>query len=159
MRDPDAFHKAVEIAAGMPADALVCFGIKPDRPHTGYGYIRRGEAIRDGAEWVEQFVEKPDAETAREYVESDDYYWNAGIFLLPVARYLEELGTARPEMLAQCRQSVDKAHRDLDFTRLEEESFATIKGESIDYAVMENAEKVIVVGLDAGWSDVGSWSS
>jgi mannose-1-phosphate guanylyltransferase/mannose-6-phosphate isomerase len=159
MRDPGAFGKAIEIAAEMPADALVCFGVKPDRPHTGYGYIRRGEAVRDGAEWVERFVEKPDAETARQYVESGDYYWNAGIFLLPVARYLEALGAARPEMLAHCRQSVDKAHRDLDFTRLDEESFAAIKGESIDYAVMENAERVIVVGLDAGWSDVGSWSS
>lgn len=159
MRDPNAFHKAVEIAAEMPQDALVCFGVKPDRPHTGYGYIHLGKAIRDGAEWVENFVEKPDSETARKYLESNDYYWNAGIFLLPVAHYLEELGAARPQMLAQCRQSVDRAHRDLDFTRLEEESFAAIKGESIDYAVMENADRVIVVGLDAGWSDVGSWSA
>jgi mannose-1-phosphate guanylyltransferase/mannose-6-phosphate isomerase len=159
MRDPEAFLRAVGIAAEMPADALVCFGVAPDRPHTGYGYIRRGEAICDGAQWVERFVEKPDAETARHYVESDEYLWNAGIFLLPVARYLEALGAARPQMLAQCRQAVDKAHRDLDFTRLDGESFAAIKGESIDYAVMETAERVIVVGLDAGWSDVGSWSS
>lgn len=159
LRDPDAFGTTVDIAAGMPADALVCFGVKPDRPHTGYGYIRRGDEIGDGAEWVEQFVEKPDAETARKYLESGDYYWNAGIFLLPVARYLEDLGKARPEMLAHCRQSIDNAHRDLDFLRLEEKNFTAIKGESIDYAVMENAERVIVVGLDAGWSDVGSWSS
>ena len=159
MRDPGAFVKAVEIAAEMPADALVCFGVKPDSAHTGYGYIHRGKPIRDGAEWVEQFVEKPDAETAAKYLTSGDYYWNAGIFLLPAARYLEELGKARPEMLALCRQSVEKAHNDLDFMRLDEDSFAAIKGESIDYAVMENAKRVIVVGLDAGWSDVGSWSS
>lgn len=159
MRDPDSFAKAIEIAAEMPADAMVCFGVTPDRPHTGYGYIRRGDPIRDGAEWVERFVEKPDEETARQYVESGDYFWNAGIFLLPAVRYLAELGATRPEMLAHCRQAVDKAHRDLDFTRLDEESFAAIKGESIDYAVMEEAERVIVVGLDAGWSDVGSWSS
>jgi len=159
MSDPGAFLKAVEIAVEMPADALVCFGVKPSHPHTGYGYIRRGAAIRDGAEWVEHFAEKPNAETARLYVESGEYFWNAGIFLLPVGRYLAELGAARPEMLTLCRQSVDKAHRDLDFTRLDEESFAAIQGESIDYAVMENAKNVIVVGLDAGWSDVGSWSS
>jgi mannose-1-phosphate guanylyltransferase/mannose-6-phosphate isomerase len=159
IRDPETFGKAIAIAARMPADALVCFGVKPDRPHTGYGYIKRGKAISGGGEWVDRFVEKPDAQTARSYLESGEYYWNAGIFLLPVARYLEELGAARPQMLDRCRESVDKAQRDLDFTRLEEESFKAIEGESIDYAVMENARQVVVVGLDAGWSDVGSWSS
>ena len=159
MRDPEAFLRAVGIAAEMPPDALVCFGVAPDRPHTGYGYVRRGEPICDGARWVERFVEKPDAETARYYVESGEYLWNAGIFLLPVERYLAELGAARPEMLAQCRRAVENARRDLDFTRLDEDSFSVIKGESIDYAVMEKAERVAVVALDAGWSDVGSWSS
>jgi mannose-1-phosphate guanylyltransferase/mannose-6-phosphate isomerase len=159
IQDSETFSRAIDLAAEMPSDALVCFGVKPDRPHTGYGYIKRGTAIHDGVEWVDRFVEKPDAETAQGYLESGDYYWNAGIFLLPVARYLEELGAARPQMLAQCRQSVDKAQRDLDFTRLDGESFTVIEGESIDYAVMESAKRVAVVALDAGWSDVGSWSS
>jgi len=159
LQDADAFRMAVEIAVDMPEDALVCFGVRPDRPHTGYGYIRSGETIRDEAEWVDRFVEKPDADAAIRYVESGEYYWNSGIFLFPVGRYLNDLGVARPEMLAHCSQSVAMARRDLDFIRLEEDSFRAIQGESIDYAVMEKAERAIVIALDAGWSDVGSWSS
>ena len=159
IRDAGAFVKAVEGAARIAGSPLVCFGIRPDHPHTGYGYIKQGKSLDDNAFQIERFVEKPDADTARSYVEDGGYLWNAGIFLFPVGRYLEELGRARPEMLEHCRAALAAAGKDLDFTRLGEEAFAAIDGESIDYAVMEGCVDAAVVPLDAGWSDIGSWSA
>lgn len=159
IRDGEAFGRAIEAAATVPGAPMVCFGVQPDRPYTGYGYIGRGGPVGANAALVARFVEKPDAETAQKYLASGDYYWNAGIFLFPVTRYLEELGRVRPKMLEQCRAAVAETWDDLEFTRLDEEAFAAVDGESIDYAVMENTDDAAMVVLDAGWSDIGSWSS
>ncbi|WP_058833875.1 mannose-1-phosphate guanylyltransferase/mannose-6-phosphate isomerase [Luteimonas abyssi] len=158
VRDEAAFHAAVhEAAAAAGADKLVTFGIVPAAPETGYGYIKAagGEGVRA----VEQFVEKPDLATAQGYVASGDYYWNSGMFLFKASRYLEELRTLNPAMLAACEKALEGAARDADFIRLDAKAFAASPSDSIDYAVMEKTRDAAVVPLDAGWSDVGSWSA
>jgi mannose-1-phosphate guanylyltransferase/mannose-6-phosphate isomerase len=155
-----AFHQAVAVAAEAAAGgALVTFGITPLTPETGYGYLRarRGEA---GQAWaLERFVEKPDLETARAYVDSGLYFWNSGMFLFRASAYLEELGRHAPVMLEACRQALDGASPDLDFVRLDAAAFARSPDDSVDYAVMEKTDRAAVVALDAGWNDVGSWSA
>ena len=159
IRDVDAFRSA--IGAGRDAadlGQLVTFGIVPDRPETGYGYIRR--SMGDGPAYsVAEFVEKPDSATAERYVRSGDYYWNSGMFMFRAKAYLAELEQHAPAMLAACRAAIGDAARDLDFTRLPEDVFAGCPSDSIDYAVMEKTRKAVVVPLEAGWSDVGSWSA
>jgi len=159
IRDVTAFQAAV--AAGRvaaEAGKLVTFGIVPDRPETGYGYIRR--ATGDGPAFpVAEFVEKPDLATAVRYVQSGEYYWNSGMFMFRASTYLAELKQFAPAMLGACEAAVGAATRDLDFTRLAADSFGACPGDSIDYAVMEKTRSAVVVPLDAGWSDVGSWSA
>jgi mannose-1-phosphate guanylyltransferase / mannose-6-phosphate isomerase len=135
----------------------VTFGIVPTGPETGYGYIKASG--NDTVRPVERFVEKPDLATAQDYVASGDYYWNSGMFLLRASRYLDELQRFAPEMAAGCRQAFAGAVRDADFTRLDKEAFSAIPSDSIDYAVMEKTSDAVVIPLDAGWSDVGSWSA
>jgi mannose-1-phosphate guanylyltransferase/mannose-6-phosphate isomerase len=159
IRDNEAFQAAV--AAGSAAAAagkLVTFGVVPDRAETGYGYIRR--AGGDGPAYaVQQFVEKPDAATAKQYVQSGDYYWNSGMFMFRARVYLAELKKHAPAMLSACEDAVAAASKDLDFTRLPAAEFGACPADSIDYAVMEKTDSAVVVPLDAGWSDVGSWSA
>lgn len=156
---PAAFHAAVARAAAF-GDRLMTFGIAPDRPETGYGYIRRGAALDAGAAFaVDRFVEKPDAATAAAYLESGDYYWNSGIFLFPIRILLAELERQVPDILAACRTALAGARPDLAFRRLDADAFRACPPNSIDYAVMEGAERAGVVPMDAGWSDVGSWTS
>jgi mannose-1-phosphate guanylyltransferase/mannose-6-phosphate isomerase len=159
LRDVEAFRLAV--SAGLEAaeaGKLVTFGVVPDRAETGYGYIRR--AAGTGPVFpVQQFVEKPDAPTAEKYVASGDYYWNSGMFMFRARVYLAELKRHAPAMLAACEAAVAGAARDLDFTRLPKEQFAACPSDSIDYAVMEKTDGAVVVPLDAGWSDVGSWAA
>jgi mannose-1-phosphate guanylyltransferase/mannose-6-phosphate isomerase len=132
--------------------------VVPTQPETGYGYIRRSAG--EGTSFpIAEFVEKPTAERAAGYVASGDYLWNSGMFMFAADRYLEELGHLAPEMLEVCRSSLDTASRDLDFTRLSAENFGQCPSDSIDYAVMEKTRDAVVVPLDAGWSDVGSWSA
>ena len=140
---------------------LVTFGIKPARPETGYGYIRRGEALGDapGTFAVAEFVEKPNRSTAERYLQSGDYLWNASLFLFAPAVYLKELERHAPEVLKAARAALGKGRRDLDFLRLDKQSFAASPSISIDYAVMERTRKAAVVPADIGWSDVGSWST
>ncbi|MGV4260077.1 mannose-1-phosphate guanyltransferase [Citrobacter freundii] len=142
---------------------LVTFGILPNKPETGYGYIRRGNQLELGhgniAFDVEQFVEKPNLETARTYVASNDYYWNSGMFLFRAGRYLEELKKYRPDIMTACEKTMADLNVDLDFTRINEDEFFNCPDESIDYAVMEHTSDAVVMPMDAGWSDVGSWSS
>lgn len=159
IRDVPAFHAAVEIAAAAARDgALATFGVVPRSPETGYGYIRRGRP--EGAFYrIAQFVEKPDLERARSYVESGDYYWNSGMFLFRARRYLEELEKYAPDIAVVVGTSFARARRDLDFTRVDAAAFESCRSESIDYAVMEKTGEAVMVPLDAGWSDVGSWSS
>ena len=155
----DAFQAAV--AEGLPAAAagrLVTFGVVPSHPETGYGYIRV-EPPQAAVRPVAEFVEKPDAARAEQYLASGDYLWNSGMFLLGAQAYLQELGRLRPEMLAACERAFAGRRADLDFLRLDGEAFAACPSESIDYAVMEHTERASVVALDCGWSDLGSWAS
>ncbi|MBL4244794.1 mannose-1-phosphate guanylyltransferase/mannose-6-phosphate isomerase [Vibrio fluvialis] len=139
---------------------LVTFGIVPTKPETGYGYIRRGSSVcSDTAFKVDTFVEKPNLETAEMYLRERDYYWNSGMFMFKASRYLEELGKFRPDILHAVKRSFFAAEKDLDFIRIDENEFAQCPDESIDYAVMEHTDDAVVVPLDAGWSDVGAWSS
>jgi len=159
IRDVQAFQAAVTAGlAAADAGQLVTFGVVPDRPETGYGYIRRS-AGSGPAYPVQQFVEKPDAATAARYVASGEYYWNSGMFMFRASAYLEELRRHAPAMCAVCESAVAAAQRDLDFTRLPKDEFAACPSDSIDYAVMEKTAHAVVVPLDAGWSDVGSWSA
>jgi mannose-1-phosphate guanylyltransferase/mannose-6-phosphate isomerase len=159
IRDVAAFQAAVEIGRqAAEAGRLVTFGIVPDRPETGYGYIRRDRG--EGPAYpVAEFVEKPDFDTAVRYVQSGSYYWNSGMFMFRARVWLEELGRHAPAMLAACEAAVGAATRDLDFTRLPAAEFGACPADSIDYAVMEKTAAAVVVPLDAGWSDVGSWSA
>lgn len=157
--DVPAFHRALEAAVPLAeAGRLVTFGIQPTNPNTGYGYIKRGKALDSGFQ-VERFVEKPDLATAEGYVASGDYTWNSGIFLLPVRLFLEELSRHAPGMAESCKSALDRGRSDLFFFRLDDDAFAAITGQSIDYAVMEKSDKVAVVPVEMGWSDIGSWSA
>ena len=155
-----AFHQAIEVAnKAAKAGELVTFGIVPTHPETGFGYIQRGaQASSEGVYGVSQFVEKPSAEIAKGYVDSGEYYWNSGMFMFTAERYLAELAKHAPDMLAACEKAVAGEAPDLDFIRLDRDAFAACPDDSVDYAVMEKADNVVVVPLDAGWSDVGSWT-
>ncbi len=138
---------------------LVTFGIVPTAPETGYGYIKQGEAVGSLAFRVDCFVEKPDLDTAKQYLKSNAYYWNSGMFLFKASRYLEELKAYQPEIYEACSAAMSGSREDLDFIRLAEEEFAQCHADSIDYAVMEKTKHALVVPMDAGWSDVGSFST
>ncbi|WP_115559171.1 mannose-1-phosphate guanylyltransferase/mannose-6-phosphate isomerase [Xanthomonas dyei] len=153
-----AFQAAVTAAAAAAEQGkLVTFGIKPTAPETGYGYIKAGAGT--GATAVERFVEKPDLATAQGYLASGEYYWNSGMFLFRASRYLEELRKFHPAIADACQKAWENGKRDADFTRLDKDAFAASPSDSIDYAVMEKTADAVVVPLDAGWNDVGSWSS
>ncbi len=159
IRSVEAFQQAVRLALpSAAAGKLVTFGVVAHQPETGYGYIKRGAGA--GPVYpIERFVEKPDIATARQFVTSGDYYWNSGMFLFRASRYLEELQRHAPDIAAACREASARGRRDLDFVRVDTDRFAACRSDSIDYAVMEKTDSAIVVPLDAGWSDVGSWSS
>lgn len=159
IRDVAAFHHAVGKACDLGIQGkLVAFGIVPDRPETGYGYIERGVPLGEG--WrVARFVEKPDAERAAQYQASGRHYWNGGLFVFRASRYLRELETFRPEILVACRGALESARRDLDFVRIDAGAFARCPSDSIDYAVMEHTQNAAVVALDAGWNDLGTWGA
>ncbi len=162
VRDRAGFQAAVDSAAAAArAGYLVTFGVTPDRPETGYGYIRRGAALDglDGCFRVARFTEKPDRETAEAFLRSGAYAWNSGMFVLPAGFYLEELERHQPALLAACRAALGSRVRDLDFERLDAAAFRAAPSISIDYAVMEPTERAAVVPADMGWSDIGSWSA
>ena len=159
IKDQSAFHSAITKAEALANEGkLVTFGIVPDQPHTGYGYIKAGNVLNVGFE-VADFVEKPELETAKQYVESGDFFWNSGMFMFKASRYIEELGKYHPEMLEICRRAIETEAPDLDFIRVDSEIFSACPDDSIDYAVMEKTDSAAMVPLDAGWSDVGSWTS
>jgi mannose-1-phosphate guanylyltransferase/mannose-1-phosphate guanylyltransferase/mannose-6-phosphate isomerase len=160
--DEAAFLAAAERAASVArGGALVTFGVTPERPETGYGYIRRGPALAgvDGAFAVAAFVEKPTSAEAQRYLAAGDHFWNSGIFLFPARLYLDELERFRPEIVAACRQALAEHSRDADFLRLGKDAFAAGPADSIDYAVMEKTGRAAVVPVAMGWSDVGSWDA
>ncbi|MDD2762256.1 MAG: mannose-1-phosphate guanylyltransferase/mannose-6-phosphate isomerase, partial [Methylomonas sp.] len=158
--DTAAFHKAIRQAEHLAQqDLLVTFGIVATAPETGYGYIKASrEVVGDGFR-VAAFVEKPNAETAQGYIDSGDYFWNSGMFAFKAGCFLRELEKFNPQMLDVCRKALAAAKIDLDFTRLDKAVFSTCPSDSIDYAVMEKTDKAVVIPLDAGWNDVGSWSA
>lgn len=161
--DPDAFLAAVT-AGEQAAEAgkLVTFGIKPDRPETGYGYLElfdTGEGCPPYAQPLRAFVEKPELANAKAFLASGRYLWNAGIFIFRVAEILEAFEVFCPRLVPPCRRAVEGGQRDLDFFRLDATPYKTAEDISIDYAIMEACETLSVVPLDCGWSDLGSWSS
>ncbi|ELI7923218.1 mannose-1-phosphate guanylyltransferase/mannose-6-phosphate isomerase [Yersinia enterocolitica] len=159
----DAFHQAITDAIPFAKkDSLVTFGIVPTGPETGYGYIQRGEStINDISEAfkVKRFVEKPNLETAEQYINSGEYYWNSGMFMFRAKRYIQELDKFRPDILDACKAAMKDSDSDKDFITIDKDKFSACPDESIDYAVMEQTSNAVVVPLDAGWSDVGSWSA
>jgi mannose-1-phosphate guanylyltransferase len=163
IKDVVAFQKAVLDAKDFAAkDKLVTFGIVPTHAEIGYGYIKQGvKQTFNTAEGfdVDSFVEKPNLATAQTYLDSGEYLWNSGMFMFKASRYLEELAKFSPNMLAICTQAYESKTKDLDFTRISADIFAKCPEDSVDYAVMERTEDAIVVPMDAGWSDVGSFSS
>ena len=163
IEDQDAFHHAIQQALPYAnAGKLVTFGIVPVSPETGYGYIQRG-AVQGGEAvfQVRRFVEKPDRATAEDYIASGEYYWNSGMFMFRAQKYLSELGQFRPDILSACEKAIESPLADSSqaFIRVNKTEFINCPDESVDYAVMEKTADAMVVPLDAGWSDVGSWSA
>ena len=159
IRDVPAFQRAVRVAqVAATAGQLVTFGVLPSTPETGYGYIQRGAPSGEAFQ-IARFVEKPNREHARSFLASGDYYWNSGMFLFRARRYLQELTRLAPEMARICEAAFRAAKADLDFTRIDAALFEACPADSIDYALMEKTADAVVVPLDAGWSDVGSWSA
>ncbi|OOE95354.1 mannose-1-phosphate guanylyltransferase/mannose-6-phosphate isomerase [Salinivibrio sp. IB643] len=140
-------------------DKLATFGIVPTAPETGYGYIKRGKKEDESAYMVDQFVEKPRADLAEKYVASGEYYWNSGCFMFKASVFLNELKKHSPEIYDCCLKATSKTTADLDFIRVDKHEFLKCPDDSVDYAVMERTDKAVVVPMDAGWSDVGSWSA
>lgn len=160
IQDTTAFHQAVEQASiAAEQGKLVTFGIVPTHAETGYGYIKKGNELKGSTFEVAQFVEKPDEITAESYLDSGEYLWNSGMFLFKASRYLEELAKYRSDILDNCQQAMKGVEQDFDFLRPNKVDFLACASESIDYAVMEKTDSAVVVPLDAGWSDVGSYSA
>lgn len=162
IHDVDAFELAVQRAAvAAEAGRLVTFGIQPNCPETGYGYIQSGDAVlnADGCFEVSRFVEKPNLETAEAYIASGDFFWNSGMFLFKPSVYLAELAKFKPQIVQQVKLAIENSYQDLDFCRLEEKAFSASPSDSIDYAVMEQTSSAAVVPVDIGWNDVGSWTA
>ena len=157
--DVESFTESVKKAMPLAEQGkLVTFGIVPSEPHTGYGYIKAGAESGKGF-FVDTFKEKPDQVTAETYLEQGGYYWNSGMFLFKASRYLEELKAYRSDIFNACSKAMADVVPDLDFVRVDAEAFAACPDDSIDYAVMENTADAVVVPMDAGWNDIGSWSS
>lgn len=158
--DIPAFHAAIDVAYEAALTGhLVTFGIVPTHAETGYGYIESGDSVVPGGFAVRRFVEKPNSATAEEYISSGNYLWNSGMFMFRAGRYLSELKKFRSDIFTACEQAIERGVEDLDFVRVDAMTFSRSPEDSIDYAVMEKTTDAVVVPLDAGWSDVGSWSS
>jgi len=159
IQNQSAFLNAIKQAETLAqTGAMVTFGIVPTHAETGYGYIKRGPA-QDEAFKVDSFVEKPDLATATDYLKRGEYYWNSGMFMFKASRYLAELEKYQPDILAACKKAIGHTSSDLDFVRVDKAAFEACPDDSIDYAVMEKTDSAVVVPLDAGWNDVGSWSA
>lgn len=158
--DLPAFHAAIHAALPLVEQGwLVTFGITPDAPETGYGWIKIGDALAEGVHRVDRFVEKPPRDKAEAMLASGDHAWNGGIFLFRADKYLEALAAFAPDMLTASRASLDNGRREGARIWPDEATFAACPSDSIDYAVMERAEQVAVVPVSMGWNDVGSWDA
>jgi len=160
IQDVEAFHQAINIASQQAQAAkLATFGIVPTDANTGYGYIKSSKNNNDGAYKVDEFVEKPDLETAKTYLEQGNYLWNSGMFVFQADVLISELSEQSPNIVVSVIDAVTNATKDLDFIRLDKQAFESSPSDSIDYALMEKSDNVVVVPLDAGWNDIGSWSA
>jgi mannose-1-phosphate guanylyltransferase / mannose-6-phosphate isomerase len=160
IQDVEAFHQAINIASSQAQEGkLATFGIVPTDANTGYGYIKSSRDNSNGAHKVEEFVEKPDLKTAKFYIEQGNYLWNSGMFMFQARVFIDELTRHSPNIATSVNNAVSNPLQDLDFIRLEKQAFESSPSDSIDYALMEKSDNVVVIPLDAGWSDVGSWSA
>jgi mannose-1-phosphate guanylyltransferase/mannose-6-phosphate isomerase len=162
IQDVSAFHKAIEIALIQAnKNHFVTFGIVPDSPETGYGYIKAASSVGvNQVSDIEKFVEKPDVKTAEKYLEEGGYYWNSGMFMFKASEYLNALQEFAPDIYTACEKAVNVEKDDMiDFIRIGEDEFKKCPSDSIDYAVMEKVKNAVVIPVDIGWSDVGSWSA
>ncbi len=164
--DISGFQSLLEHAINMADTGLfVTFGIIPDQPETGFGYLRKGSAIDNQAFVLSQFVEKPDIETAQSYLASGDYLWNSGIFVVKASVWIEQISLHQPEIASACKHAVQKGQTDGVFFRLDVDSFNRSPSDSIDYAVMEklsadNSNPLsVVIPMNVEWSDLGSWTA
>ena len=162
IKNIEAFHEIIQSGAQLARQGkLVTFGIVPSSPETGYGYIKKGAGLdnSDPAFMIDRFVEKPDYDTAVSYLESGDFCWNSGMFMFKASAVISELGAFAPDMLEKCRTAIKDGNMDLDFFRVDKAAFESITEDSIDYAVMEKTAKGVVIALDAGWNDLGSFDA
>jgi mannose-1-phosphate guanylyltransferase len=165
IENSESFKSSLEQAIIYTERGKLCtLGVSPDRPETGYGYIRKGKQVSTEstvaeAFEVKEFVEKPNVEIARSYLESSQYYWNSGIFVFKASVFLSELKLYSPDIYASCQRSIQKSRKDLDFIRIDEKEFEVCPTESVDTAVFEKTSRAVVVSLECGWNDIGSWSS
>lgn len=160
IRDVDVFQQAVSHAViAAQQNYLATFGVQPTRPETGYGYIKTSKGAAANFAPVEKFVEKPNLETAEAYLSEGCYFWNSGMFVFKTSVFLKELTAQSPELVSAVKTAQEKSKQDLDFIRIDKESFAQAPNISIDYALMEKSKNVVCVSLDANWSDVGDWKS
>ena len=160
IQDVETFHQAINIASQQAqAGKLATFGIVPTDANTGYGYIKASKDGVNGAHKVEEFVEKPDLETAEKYLEQGNYLWNSGMFMFKATTLIDELITHSPDIVTSVNDAVNNAVQDLDFIHLDKQAFESSPSDSIDYALMEKSDNVVVIPLDAQWNDIGSWSA
>jgi mannose-1-phosphate guanylyltransferase/mannose-6-phosphate isomerase len=160
IQDVEVFHQAINIASKQAQDGkLATFGIVPTDANTGYGYIKSSKENIDGVYKIEEFVEKPDLKTAQTYLEQGNYLWNSGMFMFKAAMLIDELTTHSPDIVTSVNDAVNNATQDLDFIRLDKQAFESSPSDSIDYALMEKSDNVVVVPLNAQWNDIGSWSA
>ena len=158
--DEAEFRDVVNSASQLAEQGkLVTFGIVPTHAETGYGYIQRGVAFSQTGYQVVRFVEKPNREKAEAYLQSGDYYWNSGMFMFKASAYLKALSEFRPDILDACKKALQQGQKDMDFIRINADAFIQCPEDSIDYAVMEKTNDAAVIPLNAGWSDIGSWSA
>ena len=159
IENDDVFAKRVQDAHMLAKEgSMITFGITPTRPETGYGYIKLGKAV-SCAHHIDSFVEKPDHATAQSYLNSGNYLWNSGMFMFNASTYLKELSNHAPDIFECCQKAMSQTQADLNFIHIDKLAFENCRSESIDYAIMEQTNNALVVALDAGWNDVGSWSA
>ena len=160
IQDVNAFHQSIAKALVLAESGkLVTFAITPTHPETGYGYLQMGAPAGEGGFEVSRFVEKPDLATAQDYLAQGSYFWNSGMFMFRASRYIEELEHFQPTIVSVCREALAKGAQDMHFNRVDSAIFSSSPDDSIDYAVMEKTSDAVMVPLNAGWSDIGSWSA
>jgi mannose-1-phosphate guanylyltransferase/mannose-6-phosphate isomerase len=160
IQDVEVFHQAINIASQQAQEGkLATFGIVPTDANTGYGYIKSSKDNNNGAYKVEQFVEKPNLKTAQTYLKQGNYLWNSGMFMFKAKTLIDELTTHSSNIVASVKDAINNAVQDFDFIRLDKQAFESSPSDSIDYALMERSNNVVVIPLDAQWNDIGSWSA